>query len=191
MNVPVTIVANHTVPAQGFKGFVEGDGGVSIEAAHTSRNTSVAGITWTELPNIGRTLSGITPWPRTGNNFGNFTAGTGPSVEYDFHTFNSINQAGSLTVHTFVSPSLNSMGPQQPIGVAVQLDNQTPKTMYFIPPSKPGTLPAQWSGNDGFAANSIVDVQSSWANAWPGKHTLKVRRPKLGSSTRTSSLSFT
>lgn len=61
-------------------GFVEGDGGVSIEAAHTSRNTSIDGITWTELPGYGKTVSGITPWPRTGNNGGNFTAGSGPSV---------------------------------------------------------------------------------------------------------------
>ena len=61
-------------------GFVEGDGGVSIEAAHAMRNTSIANITWTELPGYGKTLSGITPWPRTGSNFGNFTAGSGPSM---------------------------------------------------------------------------------------------------------------
>ena len=62
-----------------FEGFVEGDGGVSIEAAHASRNTSVAGITWTELPDIGRTVSGVTPWPRGGDEK-NFTAGSGPSM---------------------------------------------------------------------------------------------------------------
>lgn len=62
-----------------FSGFVEGDGGVSIEAPHTSRNTSVSGITWTELPGYGRTVSAITPWPRGGADL-NFTAGTGPHV---------------------------------------------------------------------------------------------------------------
>lgn len=60
-------------------GFVEGDGGVSIEAAHASRNTTVDGLTWIELPGIGRTLSGVTPWPRGGDDK-NFTAGSGPSM---------------------------------------------------------------------------------------------------------------
>ena len=62
-----------------FLGFVEGDGAVSIEAAHTTRNTSVDGISWVELPDYGRTLSAITPWPRGGDEK-NFTAGSGPSV---------------------------------------------------------------------------------------------------------------
>jgi hypothetical protein len=96
----VIVVADHTVVPSGFKGtgfwlvslgemfkahvvcgvgFVEGDGAVSIEAAHASRNTSVGGITWSELPGYGRTVSGITPWPRGGDE-ANFTAGTGPSV---------------------------------------------------------------------------------------------------------------
>ena len=61
-------------------GFVEGDGGISIEAAHASRNTTVNGVTWTELPDYGRTLSGVTPWPRTGNDYNNFTVGSGPSM---------------------------------------------------------------------------------------------------------------
>lgn len=52
---------------------------MSIEAAHASRNTSVDGITWVELPGYGRTLSGVTPWPRGGSEQ-NFTAGTGPSL---------------------------------------------------------------------------------------------------------------
>ncbi len=58
---------------------MEGDGAVSIEAAHASRNTTVQGITWTELPGHGRTLSAVTPWPRGGNEL-NFTAGSGPSM---------------------------------------------------------------------------------------------------------------
>lgn len=62
-----------------FPGFIEGDGTVSMEAAHASRNTSVDGITWTTLPGYGRTLSAVTPWPRGGDEL-NFTVGTGPSM---------------------------------------------------------------------------------------------------------------
>jgi hypothetical protein len=56
---------------------VEGTGVISIEAAHASRKTSVNGISWTEIPGYGRTLSGLTPMPRTD---ATFYAGAGPSL---------------------------------------------------------------------------------------------------------------
>ncbi|EJD06965.1 uncharacterized protein FOMMEDRAFT_102997 [Fomitiporia mediterranea MF3/22] len=173
MSVPVFFVANRTVAPQGFKSFVEGDGGVSIEAAHASRNTTVSNITWTELPGYGKTLSGVTPWPRTGNNFGNFTAGSGPSIEYDFYNFNTINGTGNVSATVLVSPTLNFMGPDRPIKVAVQMDSQSPQTVAFIPSAPPGQLPPQWDGDDGFVANAIVNVVTSWS-APPGAHTLKL-----------------
>ena len=52
---------------------------MTIEAAHASRNTSVKGLTWVELPGLGKTESGVTPWPRGGDDL-NFTAGAGPSM---------------------------------------------------------------------------------------------------------------
>ena len=62
---------------RGPKGYVEGTGVISIEAAHASRKTSVQGISWTEIPGYGRTVSGITPMPRTD---ATFNAGAGPSL---------------------------------------------------------------------------------------------------------------
>lgn len=62
-----------------LSGFVEGDGGISIEAAHATRNTTVSNLTWVELPGYGKTVSAVTPWPRGGAEL-NFTAGTGPSM---------------------------------------------------------------------------------------------------------------
>ena len=74
---PVTHLTDRIVPL--LIGFVEGDGGISIEAAHASRNTTVDGIAWVVLPNHGRTSSSVTPFPRGGNEQ-NFTAGSGPSL---------------------------------------------------------------------------------------------------------------
>ena len=74
----------------GIVGFVEGDGAIAIEAAHASRNTSVGEVSWVEIPNYGRTLSGVTPWPRLGNNETNYTAGAGPSLYgyfLDIHSY--------------------------------------------------------------------------------------------------------
>ncbi|TCD68567.1 hypothetical protein EIP91_010492 [Steccherinum ochraceum] len=163
----VGFTANNTVVASGFKGFVEGDGGVSIEAAHASRNTTVDGLTWIELPGIGRTLSGVTPWPRGGDDK-NFTAGSGPSIEYDFYTLNSVG--GNITVTTYVSPSLNAFGEDRPIGFAVSVDSSAPQSNYFIPPAAPGSEPDAW--ND-FVAESTVTTANIFTAA-PGAHTLKI-----------------
>nr|BCT97380.1 xylan a-1,2-glucuronidase [Irpex lacteus] len=168
----VSVVANHTVVPSDFHGFVEGDGVVSIEAAHASRNTSVDGISWTELPGYGRTVSAITPWPRGGDEK-NFTAGTGPSVEYDFYTFNTISGGGHVTVTTYVAPTLNGLGPDQRLKIAVQVDSLDPVTTQFIPAETPGNVPPGWDGLDGFVANSIVSVPNSFDVA-PGAHTLKI-----------------
>lgn len=51
---------------------------------------------------------------------------------------------------TYVAPTLNSLGPDRPVAVAVQVDSLDPQTTYFIPPAAPGSLPAQWDGLDGF-----------------------------------------
>ncbi|KAF8999865.1 hypothetical protein BDQ17DRAFT_1427597 [Cyathus striatus] len=153
-----------------FKGFVEGTGVISMEAAHAARNSSVNGITWTELPGYGRTVSGVTPLPRTD---ANFTAGSGPSLEYDFFNFNTLPGL-NVTVTTYLSPSLNSLGQDQPLLIAVGMDSQTLQVIQPIPNAVPGNLPDAWDGNDGFVANSIVPVVTTFSGINPGKHTLKI-----------------
>jgi hypothetical protein len=79
-SVTVNLAALGRSPASGFKGFVEGDGGVSIEAVHPSRNTSAGGVAWRALPGLGRTNGALTPYPPLGNGGNAFSAGTGPSL---------------------------------------------------------------------------------------------------------------
>ncbi|KAF7349457.1 GH115-C domain-containing protein [Mycena sanguinolenta] len=169
LEYPAFIVANKTSVPAGFKGFVEASGAVAFEAEHATRNNSVAGMVWRTLPGLGRTLSGITPWPRLGNNENNFTAGTGPSVEYDFYTFTDSN----ATITTYVSPSNNGLGADRPLGFAVQVDSDEPQSNYFFPPAPPGQQPAAWDGPDGFAANSIISVPNN-VTLVSGVHTLKI-----------------
>ena len=94
--------------------------------------------------------------------------------EYDFVNFNTIGDSGTVTATVLVSPSLNFLGLTEPISIAVQMDDQEPQDVAFIPPAPPGTLPDAWGGNDGFAANSIVPVVTNWV-ANPGTHTLTVK----------------
>ena len=79
----------------------------------------------------------------------------------------------TVRADVLVSPTLNFMAVDEPIKIAVQMDEQSPQTIAFIPYADPGTLPAQWDGNDGFVANAIVNVTTNWTAA-PGAHTLTV-----------------
>ncbi|ESK93287.1 glycoside hydrolase family 115 protein [Moniliophthora roreri MCA 2997] len=171
LTVTVNIIAKNTreqLPSS-FKGFVESGGVVSIEAAHASRNTSVDGLTWRNIPGLGRTLSGVTPWPRGGKD-ANYTAGSGPSIEYDFFNFND----GNMTVTVHISPSLNANGRDRPLAFAAQLDSAQLQSSYYMPFGKPGTEPDAWNGINGFVANSIVSPKLLWQNVTAGAHTLKL-----------------
>ncbi|KIY66773.1 glycoside hydrolase family 115 protein [Cylindrobasidium torrendii FP15055 ss-10] len=166
LSVGVTVVASNTKPSvpADFTGFVESGGVVSFEAAHAARNTSVDEITWKELPGAGRTHSGVTPWPRGD---ANFTVGTGPSLEYDFF---SVNDGVNATAHVYVSPSLNGLGRDQPLGLGIQLDASV-NTTYFMPVSAPGTLPSVWTQ---FVANASVEIKVPFGAIEAGEHTFKL-----------------
>ena len=61
---------------KGMPTFVAKDGYVSIEAEHFTRKTDGKEAKWTIIPELGRTLSGITPQPVTANV-------DGMALEYD------------------------------------------------------------------------------------------------------------
>ncbi|PPR02284.1 hypothetical protein CVT24_011622 [Panaeolus cyanescens] len=171
LSVNVIFNAVKNTPAAGFKGFVEGTGVVSIEAAHASRKTTVDGITWTEMPRLGRTLSGISPLPLSDKNFG---VGAGPTLEYDFYNFNTLQGQGNVTVHIHITPALNANTDQNPLAFTVGIDNQAPVKVVPIGPQPPGGLPASWGGPDGYVANSIITTRTTFNGVNPGAHTLKI-----------------
>ncbi|KAJ2928398.1 hypothetical protein H1R20_g8706, partial [Candolleomyces eurysporus] len=169
--VNVSFVATKNVLPSGFKGFVESKGVISIEAAHTSRNNAVDGTTWTELPGLGRTLSGLTPLPR---NDQSFAIGAGPTVEYDFFNFNTIGGSGNLNVTLYLSPSLNAATDQKPLAFGVALDSGVPIRVQPVPASSRKDKPLGWDTEDGWVANSINTQTVTFTGVTPGPHTLKV-----------------
>jgi hypothetical protein len=105
-----------------------------------------------------------------------------PNSEYDFYNFNTIADSGNITVTTLISPSLNANGEDHPLKFAVQVDDQEPQVKQPIPGvAKAGDNPPGWGGPDGFVANAIVSVPSTFLVS-PGKHTLKVRSRSYTSS---------
>ncbi|RXW16249.1 hypothetical protein EST38_g9605 [Candolleomyces aberdarensis] len=169
--VNVSFVATKNVLPSGFKGFVESKGVISIEAAHTSRNNAVDGTAWTELPGLGRTLSGLTPLPR---NDQSFAIGAGPTVEYDFFNFNTIGGSGNLNVTLYLSPSLNAATDQKPLAFGVALDSGAPIRVQPVPASSRKDKPLGWGSECGWVANSINTQNITFTGVTPGAHTLKV-----------------
>ncbi|KAF8968832.1 hypothetical protein BDZ97DRAFT_1654513 [Flammula alnicola] len=169
LSVPVMFYATKNTPSGGFKGFVEGTGVISIEAAHATRKTTVQGISWTELPGLGRTVSAVTPMPLSD---ATFSAGAGPTLEYDFFNFNS--EGGNVTAIVFLSPSLNANTDQNPLAYSIQIDSQAPVTTNPVGPEIPGGLPNGWETNDGWVANSINTINTTFGGVNPGAHTLKI-----------------
>ena len=94
--------------------------------------------------------------------------------EYDFFLFNTQGQGGNVTIRTMVSPSLNGLGDNRPLGIALQIDDGVAQTSHFVPRATPGNLPGAWGGVNGWVANSIIEVPMVYP-VQPGAHTLKVR----------------
>lgn len=92
------------------------------------------------------------------------------SSEYDFYTFNTINDGGNVTVTAYVSPSLNALGPDRPLAIGMQIDSDEPQVSYYIPNATPGSLPDAWSQ---WVSENIVTVPMNFT-ASPGAHTLTV-----------------
>ena len=76
--------------------FKERDGYVSIEAEHFTRKTDGKAARWTVIPEMGRTLSAITPQPVTAST-------EGMALEYDIYTEGD----GYPRVTLRFSPTLN------------------------------------------------------------------------------------
>ncbi|TAQ88870.1 hypothetical protein B7494_g2804 [Chlorociboria aeruginascens] len=169
--IQVPVVSNN-IPSS-FVGFVESDGHIAIEAAHTTSDTIVDGISYLTLSSYGRTLSGVTLSPALAPSQG---AGTGPVLEYDLYTFTNTSIAN---ITLYLSPSLNAAGPTHPLKYAIALDNENPQTIQFVANTTGGGgfLPPNWNGA---ASDSIWGLSSGNGTTTThdfsktGEHTLKV-----------------
>ncbi len=122
--VLVTAIVDGRKPSDGQqpRGFVEAEGYVSIEAEHYARAIDRPPVRWLRIPDIGRTLSGMTPTPVTA---ASQTPGQdAPHLEYPIYLWND----GELEVHAYLSPTLNFHNTEG-LRYAVSLDDQPPETV--------------------------------------------------------------
>ena len=163
-NVKATVlvpIENYSAPT-GFKGHVEANGVVSIEAEHFSPSPD-SSPEYTLVPEYGRTLSGVKLPAKTASQ----APGTGPALVYPFYTFSNAS-AASLTV--YLSPSDNA-NPNSPNRYSFSVDGGAVTTVQPVPLTDGSTDPPGWT--EGVTANAYVKSSSLGKRA-AGAHTLKI-----------------
>jgi hypothetical protein len=161
----VYLPVNNTRAPSGFKGFVESDRTVSIEAEHYSRKTDGENAHYAVIPDFGRTLSGVTLLPGTAPSQ---TAPGGPRLEYDMHVFT----AGYNANITVILGTAFNTDPSRPLKYAIAIDDEAPQVVQYIQSTRLGTRFSTW--NDVVAA-SVWTASTAHRIAGGGrKHTLKL-----------------
>ena len=168
-NSDVTVKVDALNPSEvtraSLRGFVEGEGYVSIEAEHYSKKTGAGANRWIKIDGYGHTLSAMraTSPPDTSATPGKDS----PCLEYRMYLFST----GVLEVEATVGPTLNFV-PGRGLRYAVSYDDETPQIITIVP----ANFNAQ-NGNRNWE-ESVKDncrkVKSTHTIAKPGYHTLKI-----------------
>ncbi len=159
--VVVKVTANNPDPEsqEEIRGFVESNGYVAIEAEHFTRAVQKSPVVWQCIPDLGRTLSGVTPFPVTIPR--QAPGDDGARLEYRLHLFH----AGEVTVKAYASPTLDfTAGDGR--RYAVSIDDAEPQIVNI---NADDSLQA-WERN--VAANINVS-STTHAVAKSGVHVLK------------------
>lgn len=111
--------------AKGFKGFIEADGAVAIEAEHFSKAQRVQGYGWEKIPEHGRALSSMSVFPVPLQSFANVSHA--PWLEYSIYLLS----AGEIKVDALFAPSW-AFGPGHGLQYAVAIDDETPQIIDLV-----------------------------------------------------------
>jgi hypothetical protein len=165
--VIILLMVNNPVTPEpaSIKGFIEADGVVAIEAVHCTGVLETPIVHWLCIPDLGRTLSGITPIPVTAASQ-SFNE-TGPRLEYNLYLFTS----GTVEVQAYFSPTqdFNHSGG---LRYGISFDDESPQRINInqndtIPDWK---YPMAWNeavGRNIKITTSIHHIEE------PGLHVLK------------------
>jgi hypothetical protein len=162
-SVSVAVDIDNTSVPTGFVGFVEAGGYIAMEAEHFSRNVEAGGIGFKVVPDIGRTGSGLTPFPVTAAS--QTPKGTSPHVEYDVY----LSTTGSVTLWAYLSPR-NNVLHNDGLKYAVSIDDATPQTVNITTALNGIPMNKSWQRNTSDNVN-LTSTKHTVSTA--GKHTVK------------------
>ncbi len=147
-------------------GFIENNGVVSIEASNFTRKNDTEEVSWTTVPNLGRTGSSVIVEPVNADR--KEPGKNAPRLEYEFTVFDG----GELKVNTYVSPTLN-FKKNEGLKYAIAIDDEAPQIINI---HEGDTIP-DWEYPDWWN-KSVTDhiriKQSIHDSIEPGKHILKI-----------------
>jgi hypothetical protein len=157
--VQVPIENPDALPPRAFKGFIESDRTVAIEAPHYTRAINEKTARWRTLPNFGRTEGGVSISPVTAET--RTPSGNSARLEYDFF----LQSSGELQVDLHCAPSLDFQSGEG-LRIAVSIDDAAAQVLKLDTYAK-----ENW---ERAVAENIRRVTSTHTVARSGKHTLKV-----------------
>ena len=151
---------------ESLKGFVEGEGYVSIEAEHYSKKTDVDSRRWIKIEDYGHTLSAMRA--SASPHIIEATPGkNSPSLEYQMYVFST----GKFDITAILSPTLNFM-PDRALRFAISIDDESPQIFTIVPDH----YSAQ-NGNRDWEKSVVDNARYSHTThtiANPGYHILKI-----------------
>ncbi|MBS9522729.1 glycosyl hydrolase 115 family protein [Litoribacter alkaliphilus] len=144
---------------ENFKGFVENNGVISIEAPNFTAKHEVTPFRWQTVSDLGRTGSAVIPVSDNSDD----TEEMMNYLEYDIY----VETHGKVLMHTYLSPTLNYLDLPEGIRFAVSINDQNPQIISINKDSSG----KQWNN---WVANNINIQTSEHTINKKGKHTIKV-----------------
>jgi hypothetical protein len=154
--------SNPATPSRSdLQGFVESDHYVSIEAAHFTSRTSEGAAHWTNLPDFGETLSGMTIFPVTAASV--LPPQPAATLQYKVYLYDP----GAYQVEAILAPTLNFV-PGRGLRYAISFDDQPPVLVDALADNSEKA----WATA---VSDGVRKVTSTLTIAEPGYHTLNFR----------------
>jgi Glycosyl hydrolase family 115/Gylcosyl hydrolase family 115 C-terminal domain len=160
VDIGVTTFQPNLVMKESWKGFVEGNGYVSMEAVHYWDKIAGNAAQWEPIDDLGRTLSAMTLFPVTAASVQ--PGPDSPRLEYKMYLFHT----GRVTVDAIVDPTLNFV-PGRGLRYAIAFDDEAPQIIDVLA----GDNKEKWETS---VKDSVRVGRSTHTIANPGYHTLKI-----------------
>ena len=167
-NMPqIMLPINKTSAPSSFRGFVECDASISIEAEHFTNSTKNSDAGYEVFPKYGRTLSGVALMPFTAPSQ-SATESSAPMLTYDFYTFTPKVTNANVTLYAGAAMNTN---PNRPMRYAVSIDDGKAQVVQPNPLTHLWPLPQMWYT---MVADAAATNNTTHAIPEPGPHTLNL-----------------
>lgn len=164
-SIEVKLFNPATPDRNNISGFVESNGYVAMEAEHYSANHAANGVSWQKIPDYGRTLSSMMPFPATAKSF--IEIAHAPYLEYNCYLFTT----GNIELNTLIAPTLNCL-PDADMRFAIAIDDEQPQTVQIPRISINGAKDNQvWSQS---VIDNIRVCKTFYDIKKQGYHTIKI-----------------